>query len=183
MDTRQALEHFATDVKLLEDMGEKSPSLIETIIKGFSFGTPPGGFLPPLSAPVYSKDLFAIECKVIQGIADQCNAVIVGRGGFYALRERPDVIRLFIYAPREFRATRVMQEHHITDIREARNKVKDSDHSRTKYIREVAGVHWTDARNFHLCIDSSLISFHQIEKMIVILVQTIKPSDQSNGRE
>jgi cytidylate kinase len=174
---RQAAEHFETDVGMLEDIGERSPSLIETIIKGFSFVTPPGGTLQPMRPPVYRRDLFTRECKIIQEIADQYNSVIIGRGGFYALRERPGVIRVFIHAPREFRAKRVMQMQNITDIREARNKVKDSDHSRTKYIRDMAGVHRTDSRNFHLCIDSSFFGFRESAKMIVSLAKKIKLSD------
>ncbi len=174
---RQAAEHFGTDVRMLEDLGEKSSGLIETIIKGFSYGTPAWGILQPMRQPVYSRDLFTLECRIIKEIADQYNAIIIGRGGFYALRERPGVIRVFIHAPREFRVKRVMQVQNITDIREARNKVKDSDKSRTKYIRDMAGVNWTDSHNFHLCIDSSFIGFHQSAEMIVSLAKKIKPSD------
>jgi cytidylate kinase len=174
---RQAAEHFGTDVKMLEDLGERSSGLIQTIIKGFSFGAPEAGILQPMRQPVYNRDLFTLECKIIREIADQYNAVIIGRGGFYALRERPGVIRVFIHAPREFRVKRVMQVQNITDIREARNKVKDSDQSRTKYIRDMAGVDWTDSRNFHLCIDSSFISFRESAKMIVSLTKKIKLSD------
>jgi cytidylate kinase len=76
-----------------------------------------------------------------------------------------------------------MQVQNITDIREARNKVKDSDQSRTKYIRDMVGFDWTDLRNFHLCIDSSLIGFRESAKMIGILAKRIKLSDQSNGKE
>lgn len=178
---RQAAEHFGTEVRILEDLAERSPGIIETIIKGFSYVTPPGGTLQTMRPPVYSRDLFTMECKIIQKIADQYNAVIIGRGGFYALRERPHVIRVFIHAPQEFRVKRVMQVQNITDIREARNKIKDSDQSRTKYIRDMAGGHWTDSRNFHLCIDSSFTGFRESAKMIVSLANKIKLSDQGNG--
>jgi len=180
---RQAAEHLGTDVRMLEDLSERSPGIIEAIIKGFSYGTSEGGFLQPMRPPVYSRDLFTMECKIIQEIADQYNAVIIGRGGFYALKERSGVIRVFIHAPREFRVKRVMQVQNITDIREARNKVKDSDQNRIKYIRDMVGFDWTDLRNFHLCIDSSFIGFHESAKMIGILAKKIKLSDQGNGKE
>ena len=171
---RQAAEHLGTDVRMLEDLSERSPGIIEAIIKGFSYGTSEGGFLQPMRPPVYSRDLFTMECKIIQEIADQYNAVIIGRGGFYALKERPGVIRVFIHAPREFRVKRVMQVQNITDIREARNKVKDSDQSRTRYIWDMAGADWTDSRNYHLCIDSSIVGFHESAKMIVSVVKKTK---------
>jgi cytidylate kinase len=179
----QAAEHFGTDVRMLEDLSERSPGIIEAIIKGFSYGTSDGGFLQPIGQPFYSRDLFNMECKIIQEISDQYSAVIIGRGGFYALREWPGVIHVFIHAPREFRVKRVMQVQNITDIQEARNKVKDSDQSRTKYIRDMVGFDWTDSRNFHLCIDSSLIGFRESAKMIGILAKKMKLSDQSNGKE
>jgi cytidylate kinase len=171
---RQAAEHFGTDVRMLEDIDEKSSGIIQTIIKGFSFGTPETGILQPMRKPVYNRELFTQECKIMREFADRYNAVIIGRGGFYALRERPDVIRVFIHAPLEFRVKRVMQLQNITDIRKARKKVKESDKSRTKYIRDMAGVDWTDSCNYHLCIDSSIIGFHESAKMIVSLVKKIK---------
>jgi len=174
---RQAAEHFGTDMRMLEDLDERSSSIIQTIIKGFSFGAPEAGLLQPMRQPIYNSDLFTLECKIMQEIADQYNAVIIGRGGFYALRERLGVIRVFIHAPREFRVKRVMQVQNITDIREARKKVKDSDQSRTEYIRDMAGADWTDSRNYHLCIDSSFIGFHESAKMIVGLAKKIKLSD------
>lgn len=180
---RKAAERFGTDVSMLEDLSERSPGIIETIIKGFSYGTPTSGILQPMRQPVYSKDLFILECKIIQEIANQYNAVIIGRGGFYALREQPRVIRVFIHAAREFRVKRVMQVQKITDIQEARNRVKDSDQSRTKYIRDMAGIDWTDSRNFHLCIDSSFVGFRETAKMIVILAEKIKLSDQGDPKE
>ena len=174
---RKAAERFGTDVSMLEDLSERSPGIIETIIKGFSYGTPTSGILQPMRQPVYSKDLFILECKIIQEIANEYNAVIIGRGGFYALREQPRVIHVFIHAAREFRVKRVMQVQKITDIPEARNKVKDSDQSRTKYIRDMAGIDWTDSRNFHLCIDSSIIGFRESAKMIISLAKKMQLSD------
>jgi cytidylate kinase len=171
---RQAAEHFGTDVRMLEDIDERSSGLIQTIIKGFSCGTPETGILQPMRQPVYNRELFTLECKIMREFADRYNAVIIGRGGFYALGERPGVIRVFIHAPREFRVKRVMQVQNITDMREARNKVKDSDQSRTRYIRDMAGADWTDSRNYHLCIDSSIVGFHESAKMIVSVVKKTK---------
>src|SRR5512135_33640 len=65
---RQAAERFGTDVGMIEDLSERSPGIIETIIKGFSYGTPTAGILQPMRQPVYSKDLFTLECKIIQEI-------------------------------------------------------------------------------------------------------------------
>ncbi len=172
---RQAAERFGTDVSMLEDLSERSPGIIETIIKGFSYGTPTAGILQPMRQPVYTKDLFTLECKIIQEIANQYNAVIIGRGGFYALREQPRVIHVFIHASHDFRAKRVIEVQNIVDIREARAKIKESDRNRTKYIRDMAGLDWTDSRNFHLCADSGFAGFNETAKMICVLAKKIEP--------
>lgn len=180
---RQAAERFGTDVGMIEDLSERSPGIIETIIKGFSYGTPTAGILQPMRQPVYSKDLFTLECKIIQEITNQYDAVIIGRGGFYALREQPRVIHVFIHAAQEFRVKRVMEVQNIADIRKARDKVKESDRNRTKYIRDMAGLDWTDSRNFHLCINSSFAGLRETAEMIVILAKKIKLSDKGDQKE
>lgn len=168
---RQAAEHFGTNVRALEDIAERSPGIVETILGGFSLVASPDGNFQPMRPPVYSRDLFDLECKIIKKIADQNNTVIIGRCAFYALRERHDVMHVFIHAPQEFRIKRVMQVQNVTDIREARNKVNDSDRNRNRYIHDMTGIHWTDSRNFHLCIDSSVVGFPEIAQIIVTLVK------------
>jgi cytidylate kinase len=168
---RRAAEQLGTDEKSLEGYEERSSSLLENIMRMFSFGTPEAVYVPPSLRPVYDKDLFALECKIMNEIADKNNAVIIGRGGFYALKDRPDLLRVFIHAPREFRIKRVMKVDNVTDMREARAKVEESDQRRARFIREMIGVEWTDAENYDLSIDSSTIGFPAGIEMITNLVK------------
>ena len=116
--------------------------------------------MPEISVPlpqkrsVDHKELFALEGKIMNEIADRYNAVIVGRGGFYALKDRPEVIRVFIHAPQEFRVKRILEAQKSNDIKKVQARVKESDHVRARFIREMTGVDWTDARHYHLCVDS-----------------------------
>jgi len=59
---------------------------------------------------------------------------MVGRGGFHALRDWLRVIRIFIHAPKEFRVNQIMVVRKITDVREARAEVEESDRRRAKLI-------------------------------------------------
>ena len=47
--------------------------------------------------------------KIIERIAENGSCVIVGRAADYVLRDHPDVLRVFIYAPPETRIQRVME--------------------------------------------------------------------------
>ena len=81
------------------------------------------------------------------------------------------MIRVFFHAPQEFRVDRIMKARKINDIKEVQAIVKASDQVRAKFIRDMAGVDWMDARNYHLCVDSSAFNFSSITAMIVKLVE------------
>ena len=168
---RQAAERFGTDAGALAYMDERSPDLLETVMKGFSFGMPEMSVAPLGSPPIYHKELFNMECRIMNEIADRYNAVIVGRGGFYALKNRSDVLRLFVYAPEEFRVKRIMEAQDIKEFKEVKNKVKESDQRRAKFIRDMTGTDWMDSRNYQLCIDSSIFEFSEIASLIIKAVK------------
>ncbi|HET6461271.1 MAG TPA: cytidylate kinase-like family protein, partial [Syntrophales bacterium] len=167
---QRAAKHLGTNTRALEDLDERSMVLVKSIIRGFSFGLPDAAYAPPMIRPIYDKDLFMLECKIMNQIVDEHSAVIVGRSGFHALRDRPGVIRIFIHAPKEFRVNRIMMVRNIKDMREARDEAEESDRRRAKFIQDMVGIHWTDARNYHLCIDSSAVDFHMSVEMIIRMV-------------
>jgi cytidylate kinase len=170
---RQAAKNLGTDERWLENFDEKSSSgIISTILRGCSFGSPETGYIPPFPVPVYDKDLFNLESSIINKIADEHNAVIIGRGGFHALRERPKVIKIFIHAPMDFRVKRFMSGQNISE-QKARSVLLDSDQKRAKFIRDMVGVNWTDLNNYHLCIDSSIIDFNLCVDLIASVVKDI----------
>ncbi len=167
---QQAAKETGTDTQMLENFDSRSVPLIERIINSFCFGTPEVPGVPSFKKPIYNKDLFNLESKIIKQISDQCSAVIVGRGGFYILKDRPDTLHVFIHAPFDYRVKCIMNEKKM-DEKEAQSMVQESDRTRAKFIRDMLGIEWTDARNFHLCIDSSIISLSDGVKMITRLVK------------
>jgi cytidylate kinase len=166
---REAARQLEIDVGILEGLDQRSSGLVENLIRAFTFGTP-DAHSAPLRKPVYDRDLFAVECRIMNEIADRYNAVIVGRAGFYALRDRPRVLRVFVHAPLEFRVRRIMKVHHLTDEREAQSLVEETDRRRAKFIRDMTGADWYDATHYHLCIDASAIDFDSSVAMIAGLV-------------
>ena len=170
---RQAADHLGTEVSQLEHQDERSSGLIEKLIRGFFLGAPEAATTARhLKRPVYDRDLFSLECRIMNEIAERYSADIIGRGGFHALRKRPEgsVIRVFIHAPLEFRVQRVMKARNIVDAAEARSTIEESDRRRARFIRDMVGVEWTDAKNYHLCIDSSVAGFPRSVEMIAGLV-------------
>jgi cytidylate kinase len=168
---REAARQLEIDVGVLESLDQRASGLVENLIRAFAFGAPesPG---TPVRKPIYEKDLFAVECRIMNEIAERYDAVIVGRAGFYALRDRPRVIRVFVHAPLEFRVRRIMKVHGLTD-REARTLVEETDRRRAKFIKEMTGTDWYDARNYHLSIDAGVIDFDTSVAMLAGLAGRI----------
>ncbi len=107
-----------------------------------------------LSTNVVQRAVLAQE-QVIRAIADNGSCVIVGRAADHVLREYDNVIRVFIYAPREYRVAKIMEMY--GDNREdALRNVRHSDVARSGYYRNISGKNWGDPHNYHLCLDASM---------------------------
>lgn len=163
---REASERLGVETALVEQAEERSAGIIESLLRSFSAGVPESAFVPPMGRAIYEKDLFKLESRIMNQVVDQFGAVIVGRGAFYALKDRPEVLRVFIQAPLEFRIRRVMEVRKTADYERTRSQVVDSDRRRTKFVKDIIGVNWMDARNFHLSIDSSITDFRSILSII-----------------
>lgn len=107
-----------------------------------------------LSTDVVQQAVLAQD-KIIRKIADNGSCVVVGRAADYVLRDYENVIRLFIYAPEEYKIQRVMEIYGDTAV-EAKKNVRCSDEARAAYYNSISGQHWGDAHNYDLMINSSV---------------------------
>ncbi len=86
-----------------------------------------GGVIPPESADFVSDDnLFNYQAKVIRELAEEESCIIIGRCADYVLKDDPNVLRLFFFAPKEDCIVRVMEHDGITR-RDAENKIEKID--------------------------------------------------------
>ena len=116
------------------------------------------------NAPAVLHDLYlnttvvqhaiAAQRKVIERIAENGSCVIVGRAADHVLRGHQDLVRIFIYAPEEYRIGRVMEVYNDTR-EEAQRNIRRSDHARAAYYQSISGRDWGNRHNYDLMIDSS----------------------------
>jgi len=64
----------------------------------------------PLGDQARYRSMVSMMQDVTDRIAGEGNAVVVGRGAPYFLRERPDAIYVFLYAPREEKLRRLRED-------------------------------------------------------------------------
>lgn len=109
--------------------------------------------------------LFEAESKLIRKLAGEVPCVIVGRCSNYLLRNLPEHVSVYIFAPYEERVRRVMERSGI-DEKEASRLVKKIDKERRYYYNYHTDASWSDMSQYDLCIDSSKFTMDEIVKML-----------------
>jgi hypothetical protein len=94
---KRATALLGAEESALSEREEKLSGFLENVIRPFIMGSPEIAYAPS-GRPVYDRDLFQIESKVIREIGEKYDAVIVGRGALYVLSGRPGLINVFIHA-------------------------------------------------------------------------------------
>ncbi len=114
---------------------------------------------------------YAIEAqeKVIKEIAQNGSCVIVGRAADYVLKDKENLVKIFIYAPKDYRITKVMEMYNDNKV-SAKKNIEKSDKARRSYYSIISGKEWGNKENYDLCIDSKLGT----EKTADIIVDYIK---------
>ncbi len=107
--------------------------------------------------------------KVIKMIASKGSCVLVGRAADYVLRDNPNLIRIFIYAPLEYRIKKVMEMYNDTKANAKKNILK-SDKNRASYYEMISNQTYGNPLNYDLCIDSSIGK----EKTAEVIIDYIK---------
>ncbi len=107
-----------------------------------------------LSTQVAQQGIIAQE-KVLRKIADAGACVIVGRAANHVLRDYPNVVRVFLYAPDKFRIHNI-QKMYGDSHAEARQHMLRSDESRANYYRNTSGNEWQSMENYDLCLNADI---------------------------
>ena len=154
------------DDLLLKKAAEES-GLCEELFH--SFDERPKSFLYSIALDPYSFSMGHINSKgsieqqvylatydTIKKLADQGPCVLIGRCADYALKDRTDVINLFITAPLPNRIKRVAMRNGISED-EAKDRIRRKDKDRAAYYNFYSSTEWGDAKSYDLCIDSSLL--------------------------
>ena len=116
------------------------------------------------------ENLFKFQSDAILKAADDGSCVFVGRCADYVLRERTDVVSVFISASKRFRIDQIMAKQHI-DAPEANKYIKQRESQRASYYNYYTGKKWGSAESYDLCIDSSVLGLQTTEKFIADFIR------------
>ncbi|MCI5641265.1 MAG: cytidylate kinase-like family protein [Lachnospiraceae bacterium] len=104
--------------------------------------------------------IFLAQSDVIRKVAEEGPCVIVGRCADYVLREKENVVNLFIKASMNFRLERVIKEYG-EDPNKAADIILKNDKRRANYYNYHVGEKWTDLNNYDLVVRSDFKGIDQ----------------------
>lgn len=172
-EAAKTLNVEALEVELLE---ESARGFWERLGLMFAQGAADTPFTPPDLPPVSESALFAVERPIIEAIARDGNAVIVGRGGAHILADRPDVLRVFLHASLSSRIALAMEEYHLADLQVATRIVRASDVQRARFVQKLCGRDWCDATLYDICLNTQVVGLERTADLIVDMVQQTRPA-------
>lgn len=126
----------------------------------------------PVDDDFVSDDrLFVFQRQIIETLADTESCIIVGKCADWVLRDRDNVISLYIEAPREFCVQRVMKKMNVNE-ETANTSISKTDQYRAAYYRHYTGGNeWTNPINYDLTLNSERVG---IENCVTLIKNYLK---------
>ena len=146
-------------------------SLTERLLAGFELSTAQAvsSVVPPSALDFDESVRREIE-KTIRERALGGNIVILGRNAGAVLGRRPDLVRVFLTADREWRATRLVASFGMSRA-EAFAELERVDAARKKITKDRYRFGMGDARHYDLCLDVSRFGIDVATAMVVAAVR------------
>jgi CMP/dCMP kinase len=112
------------------------------------------------------KTIVGMLERVSFAVARHGHSVILGRGAYIVLGDRPSVLNVRLRAPFAWRVERVMSEEGTDDRPRAENAVREGDKVRSSFLSSVYGVRWDSIERFDLVVDTSRIGIERAASWI-----------------
>ncbi len=130
-----------------------------------------GAGMSSVELPLNDK-IFLIQSDIIKEVAAQGPCVVVGRCADYVLRETENVVNFFLYGSIEARTAFAIREHDFPSEKAA-EAVKKFDKRRASYYHYYTGKKWGEAKNYHLCMDTTNLTPEKTAEIILKYVDLL----------
>lgn len=133
---------------------------------------PVSGVVEPVNEEFVSDvNVFNIQADIIRSLAETESCIIIGKCADDILRNYPNVISLYVEAPRHACVKSITEKLHVSEKR-ANQLITSTDKYRSKYYRYyTAGKEWTNPTNYDLVLNTDRISR---EKCVELIAEFVK---------
>ena len=117
--------------------------------------------------------IYIAQSDIIRKVADEGPCIIVGRCADYVLRERKDIVNIFIWSSMPFRIKRAIERDGVEPDK-AEETITRMDKRRANYYNYHAIEKWGVVTNYHLAIQND---FRGVDKTVEVIKQFINSLD------
>lgn len=118
-----------------------------------------------------NQRIFDIQKRIIQDLADSESCVIVGKCADDILKNRKNVLSVYIEAPRPYCRARIMKKQNVS-AEEADKLITTTDKYRAEYYRYyTGGNYWTNPVNYDITLNSERVGEDNCVETIIALLK------------
>ena len=159
------------DKKIINEIAEKSGLSPEYIQENAELSPKKGLFAYAFAGRDITgksvEDLvYEAQRKVILELAEKESCVIIGRNADYILKDRDDVLNVFIHGDTPEKIQRITRLYNVEEQKAVKMMV-DIDKRRMANYNFYTNQKWGKADNYTLCLNSSQLGYDRCEKIIM----------------
>ncbi len=110
--------------------------------------------------------VYEAQRKIIMEIAEKESCVIIGRNADFILKDRDDVLNVFIHGDMPEKTQRIIDLYNVEE-KEAVKMMADTDKRRMTNYNFYTEQKWGKASNYTLCLNSSQLGYDRCERIIM----------------
>lgn len=110
--------------------------------------------------------VYEAQRRVIMEIAEKESCVIVGRNADFILKDRKDVLNVFIHGDMPEKVQRICRLYNVTEA-DAVKMINDTDKRRRTNYNFYTEQKWGMAGNYTLSLNSSVLGYDMCQKIIM----------------
>ena len=110
--------------------------------------------------------VYEAQRKVILELAEKVPCVIIGRNADYILKDRDDVLNVFIHGNMPEKTQRIIRLYNVEE-KKAEKMMDDPDKRRMTNYNFYTEHKWGKASHYTLCMNSSQLGYDRCEKIIM----------------
>ena len=160
-----AAEHYNTSPERLEHLEETATTSF--LYSVYLLSQDPASII---NSTPREDTLNIVENKIILDLASKGPAVFIGHCAGYVLRNRADLLNVFIHQDINKRLKRAILKYE-NDVDKADSVLKKYDKRRGNYYSANTGEKWTDSKNYHLVMDSGKLGIEGCADIIANLAK------------
>ena len=160
---KEFVEKLAVETGLSKEYienNEQKRNALDTLNNGYYFGMN------------NSDELFIKESELIKEIASKEPCVIIGRCADFILKDKKNVIKIFVYSSMEDKVKRAIKFYGL-DEKTANKEIKRINKLRSSHYKYYTEKEWRDNSNYDICINSDTLGVEKSAELICNMIEEV----------